>query len=75
VLFRRKLIDRKFNHYLSFSLFNLYAQKNSILLNFNKIEEGDKHVVPSNTLGANPVVSSQVFVYNIVPSISYSFKL
>ncbi|MEO9853919.1 TonB-dependent receptor [Reichenbachiella sp.] len=73
--FRLNKTDRKFNHYLSFSLFNLYAQKNSILLNFNKIEEGDKHVVPSNTLGANPVVSSQVFVYNIVPSISYSFKL
>ena len=67
--------ERKFNHYLSFSVFNLYAQKNSILLNFNKIEDGDKHVVPVNTQGASPVVSSQVFVYNIVPSISYSFKL
>lgn len=66
---------KKFNHYLTFSIFNLYAQRNSILINFNKIEEGDKHVVPTNTLGSNPVVSSQVFVYNIVPSISYSFKL
>ncbi|MEO9966318.1 MAG: TonB-dependent receptor [Reichenbachiella sp.] len=66
---------KKFNHYLTFSLFNLYAQKNSILINFNKIEVDEKFVVPTNTLGSNPVVSSQVFVYNIVPSISYSFKL
>lgn len=67
--------ERKFNHFLTFSIFNLYAQKNSILLNFNKIEDGDKHIVPTNTLGTSSVVSSQVFVYNIVPSISYSFKI
>lgn len=67
--------QRRFNHYLTFSIFNLYAQKNSILLNFNKIEDGDQHVVPLDIQNASPVVSSQVFVYIIVPSISYSFKL
>jgi len=67
---------RSYLHYLSFSLFNLYSQKNSILENFNKIETPDgEFVVPAGTNTENRVISTRLFVYTVVPSVTYSFKL
>ncbi len=73
---RLNKIDRKFNHYLTVSIFNFYGQKNSILRSFNKIvlENGDFRV-PTAINNAERLTPTHRFVYQVVPSLSYSFKL
>ncbi len=68
--------ERDFKHALKFSLFNLYSQKNTIFQNFNKIQlEDGSYSVPGNVLGNDHLKSTHIFVYTVVPSISYEFKL
>ncbi len=73
---RLNKVERKFNHYLTVSIFNFYGQKNSILRSFNKIvlENGDFRV-PTSINNAERLTPTHRFVYQAVPSISYSFKL
>ncbi len=66
----------KFQHSITISIFNLYGQKNSILENFNKIDTGDNNFrVPTNVDDLAPISTTKVFVYSIIPSISYSFRI
>ena len=70
-----KTIKKNFNHFLTFSVFNFYGQKNSILNNFNKMEKEDgTYVVPSNLNNSDLVSPTNIYVYNVVPSVTYSFK-
>ena len=67
---------RKYNHYLMLSIFNLYGQKNAILENYNKIETADgEFIVPTNINGPLKVIPTKIYVYSVVPSITYSFKI
>ncbi len=66
---------QRFNHYLCISVFNLYAQKNTILESFNKIQKSeDNFIVPAST-NSGLLVPTYRFLYSIVPSITYSFDL
>ncbi len=68
--------EQRFDHFLTLSVFNLYGQKNSILENFNKIEsENGQFRVPVNVSGERQIAPTRIFVYSIVPSITYSFRL
>lgn len=68
--------NKNFNHFLTISLFNLYGRQNGVLENFNKVEDtnGD-FIVPTDINSLNQVVSTKIFVFSIVPSITYSFKI
>jgi hypothetical protein len=66
---------RRFQHELIFSVYNLYNRKNPVALHFNKIEdENGNFVVPYDYSSDPELVSSQFYLYGIVPSISYHFK-
>lgn len=73
---RLNKLERKFNHFISISIFNFYGQKNSVLRGFNKIilEDGEI-VVPTEINNPEELTSTHRFVYQVVPSISYSFNL
>ncbi len=67
--------ERKFQHELIFSVYNLYNRKNPVALHFNKIDDGNGNYVVPVDLYSNPeLVSTQYYLYGAVPSISYHFK-
>lgn len=73
---RLNKVERKFNHYISFSIFNFYGQKNSVLRSFNKVElEDGEFIVPTIINNPDRLTATHRFVYQVVPAISYSFKL
>lgn len=68
--------EHKFNHFLTLSVFNFYGQKNSVLRSFNKIVlEDNTIVVPAEINNPEALKATHRYVYQAVPSISYSFKL
>jgi hypothetical protein len=73
-LFRLNRKIRKFQHQLGFSVYNLYGRQNPIFINFNKIEQGNKFVIPGNLINPPHLLTTNIFVYNIIPSITYHFQ-
>lgn len=73
---RLNKMERKFMHYISVSVFNFYGRKNSVLRSFNKIalENGD-FIVPTEINNEDRLKATHTFVYQVVPSITYSFTL
>jgi outer membrane cobalamin receptor len=67
--------DEKFDHNLVLSIWNIYNRKNPIAINFNKIktEEGDI-VVPTNFIKQPLLYSTQLYLFGIMPSITYNFR-
>jgi len=69
----RKL--RKYQHQLGLSIFNVYGRKNPIFINFNKIEsENNSFVIPGNLLQSQDLLTTNTFVYNVIPSLTYYFQ-
>jgi len=67
--------EKKFQHELIFSVYNLYSRKNPVALHFNKIEESNgNYVVPYDFYSNPELVSTQYYLYGAVPSISYHFN-
>lgn len=66
--------EKKYQHNLTFSVFNLYGRKNPLFINYNKAENEDGEFrIPSNLLGAQRE-TSQYYLFSVIPSISYNFK-
>ena len=64
----------KFKHHLAFSVFNFYARKNPLFVNFHKVEAADgSFKVPSNLVDPRRI-TSQFYLFGFAPSVSYSFK-
>ncbi|RLC25282.1 MAG: hypothetical protein DRH21_04250 [Deltaproteobacteria bacterium] len=71
-----KSIDRKYQHNLTFAIYNFYNQHNPVSVNFNKIETRDgKFVVPSNLFGTSELLNTQKYLLGIMPSITYKFRI
>ncbi len=67
---------RKSQHELNLSIYNLYARRNPISLNFNKVLTANgKFVVPSNVFGTNELESTQTILLRFMPSLTYKFKI
>lgn len=67
--------ERRFQHELIFSVYNLYNRKNPVALHFNKIEDGNgNYVVPYDFYSDPELLTTQYYLYGIVPSISYHFS-
>lgn len=66
--------EKKYQHEVSFSIFNFYGRKNILFINYNKTEtaSGDFRI-PTNLLDAERV-STQFYLFQFTPSISYSFR-
>ncbi len=66
--------ENKFKHSLSFSVYNFYARKNPVFVNYNKIQEPDgSFKIPSDLLDVTRV-TSQFYLFRFSPSVSYNFK-
>jgi len=67
--------ERKYQHELIFSIYNLYNRINPVALHFNKItDESGNFVVPADFYSNPELLSSQYYLYGIVPSVSYHFN-
>jgi hypothetical protein len=66
----------RFKHYLNFSIYNLYGQKNPVYVNFNKtLNNNGEPRVPADYYPLPGLTPTQTFIYSVVPSLSYNFKL
>jgi hypothetical protein len=66
--------EKKFQHDLSLSIFNFYGRKNILFVNYTKTQTGDGNFeIPSNLSDAERV-STQFYLFQFTPSISYNFK-
>jgi hypothetical protein len=74
-LFRLNRNVRKYQHQLGFSIYNLYGRKNPIFINFNKIQEDKENfIIPGNLINPPNLLTTNIFVYNMIPSITYYFQ-
>ncbi len=66
---------RKFNHYLTLSLFNIYGRRNPVMVNFNKVEASSNFFyVPGNYIYEYQLTPAYYYFLRYVPSLSYRFK-
>ncbi|MEN8157116.1 MAG: TonB-dependent receptor [Bacteroidota bacterium] len=67
--------EKRYQHELIFSVYNLYNRKNPVALHFNKVENKQgSYVVPYDFYTDPELVTTQFWLYGMVPSISYHFK-
>jgi len=67
--------EGRFKHEMIFSVYNLYGRKNPVAIHFNKIENSSGELVtPTNFYAPPDLVPIQLYLYSIVPSISYHFS-
>ncbi|MDD3876503.1 MAG: TonB-dependent receptor [Bacteroidales bacterium] len=66
---------RRFEHYFSFSIYNITNKKNPVFINFNKVEDDNgKFIIPGNNGVDNELAPSQIILLGTTPSFKYSFK-
>ena len=71
-----KKATAKFQHDLTFSIYNVLAHKNVIDVNFNKIENGNaRPIVQANLLAEDQLRATQSDLLRFFPSLTYTFKL
>ncbi|MFT5766186.1 MAG: hypothetical protein ACI8X3_003625, partial [Saprospiraceae bacterium] len=65
----------RYQHSLTFSIYNFLAHKNVTLINFNNISvEGERPVVKANLLNETALTASQTDLIRFFPSLTYKFK-
>lgn len=66
--------DKRYQHKLILSVFNLYGRKNPISVNFNKTLNQNGHpIIPGNLSGPPQLSASMIYLFTVVPSVTYSF--
>jgi hypothetical protein len=66
--------EKKYQHNLTFSIYNLYGRKNPLFINYNKSENAEGEFrIPSNLIDAQRE-TSQYYLFSVIPSVSYNFK-
>lgn len=68
--------DIRWQHSLTFSLYNALAHKNIVVVNFNKVPVPDSRpVVKSDFVSEVPLSPSRIDLIRFFPSLTYKFKL
>ncbi len=68
--------NKRFQHDLTFSVYNFLAHKNVVAVNFNKIPRDDLRPIIQADLSVKENLSaSQIDLIRFLPSLTYSFKL
>lgn len=66
----------RYQHSLTFSIYNALAHKNVVHVNFNKIPvEGARPLVKTNLLSTEALRATQVDLIRFMPSLTYKFKI
>ncbi len=67
--------ERKFQHDLTLSLFNVYGRKNPLFINYNKTADSNGNIViPADYLPMPELFPTQLWLYEFVPSLNYNFR-
>lgn len=67
--------NKRFQHNLTFGIYNLYGRKNPISINFSKLESNNDDLVISNDqLDERSILPTQIYLFNVVPTLTYNFK-
>jgi hypothetical protein len=66
--------ESQFRHSISFSVYNFYARKNALFINYNKVETANEQFRIPSDLADPERVTSQYFLFRFTPSVSYNFK-
>jgi hypothetical protein len=74
VILRLSKAERKYQHSLALTLYNAYARKNPFSVNYNKMDENGKIVVPADNSKGFDLIPTTVSVAGIIPSLNYKFK-
>lgn len=69
-----KHAQSKWKHILTLQIYNVYARKNAFSVTYNKVEENQELVVPTNVYSKSNYVSSMLYAGTIIPMISYAIK-
>lgn len=66
----------RYQHSLTFSIYNALAHKNVVHVNFNKVPiEGARPLVKTNLLSTEALQATQVDLIRFMPSLTYKFKI
>ncbi len=69
-----KMPDR-FEHTLTFAIYNMFGQQNPIFLYFNKtLDDNSVPVVPADHLNTAEITPSIRYTFIVLPSITYQFR-
>ncbi len=72
---RLNKIEKHTAHYLTINIYNFFARKNPMLINFNKIENTDGNIiVPADKLNPQEQIVTYRYVYTFAPSVTYNLK-
>jgi hypothetical protein len=64
----------RYQHDLTFSIYNLYGRRNPVFINFNKVQtSADQFRIPANLFVNNRTTSSTYLIW-FMPSVSYNFR-
>ena len=67
--------EARFEHNLNISVLNIYGRKNPFSMNFNKIiTDNGQFIIPANLIENYELVSSQIYLYKVIPSLNYKFR-
>jgi hypothetical protein len=65
----------RYDHSLTFAIYNIFAQENPIFLYFNKtLDDDGTLVVPSDRLNLDEITPSIRYTFIFLPSITYQFR-
>lgn len=65
----------KYQHNLTFSIYNALAHENVVAVNFNKIlDDNAQPVVQANFIGTQNLVTTQIDLIRFFPSLTYRFE-
>jgi hypothetical protein len=66
--------DKKFQHFIRASIYNVYNRFNPIAVNFNKTSNGSGYIIPSDKNGNPIIIPTEISLMGIMPSLSYHFR-
>lgn len=62
-------------HLLKISVFNFFGWKNPFSINFNKIlDDAGNIIIPANYYNSPDYTTTMMYIYSVIPSVSYHFK-
>ncbi|MBK8491064.1 MAG: hypothetical protein IPL49_09275 [Saprospirales bacterium] len=68
--------DNRYQHSLTFSVYNALLHQNIVAVNFNKvIGNNGSPIVEANLLAERDLVTTQADLIRFLPSLTYKFKL
>ena len=68
--------ENRYQHSLTFSIYNALAHRNVVAVNFNKVlDQGGSPIIRANTLSEQQLITTQSDLIRFLPSLTYKFKL